>query len=168
MSPRKIASLAALGLSGLLAACSNEADQAKQEAVSATEAGTMYQASELAALMRAMASGHEANKAKFAAGEWDADVLRNWREVHANMQSAQATKPNEIGEVFREKSSEYLERMDEVIGLVEANAPQAEKRDAYNSLIETCVACHQQHCQGPIPRIQKMKLPADAATGNEG
>ena len=167
MSPRTIASLAALVLFGLLAACSNKADQAKEQAVSAAEAGTMYQASELAALMRAMASGHEANKAKFAAGEWDADVLRNWREVHANMQSAQATKPNEIGAVFREKSSEYLERMDAVIGLVEAKAPQAEKRDAYNALIETCVACHQQHCQGPIPRIQKMKLPADAATGNE-
>ena len=90
----------------------------------------MYQASELAALMRAMASGHETNKSKFAAGEWDANVLRNWREVHANMQSAQATKPNEIGDFFREKSSEYLERMDEVIRLVEANAPQAEKRDA--------------------------------------
>ncbi len=168
MSSRTLASAAVFALLGFFAACSNATDQAKEEAVSATEAGTMYQASELAALMRAMASGHEANKAKFAAGEWDADVLRNWREVHANMQSAQATKPDEIGEVFREKSSEYLERMDKVIRLVEANAPQGEKRDAYNSLIETCVACHQQHCQGPIPRIQKMKLPVDAATGNEG
>lgn len=168
MSSRTLASTAVFALLGFFAACSNATDQAKEEAVSATEAGTMYQASELAALMRAMASGHEANKAKFAAGEWDADVLRNWREVHANMQSAQATKPDEIGEVFREKSSEYLERMDKVIRLVEANAPQGEKRDAYNSLIETCVACHQQHCQGPIPRIQKMKLPVDAATGNEG
>jgi hypothetical protein len=149
-------------------ACTPSEQNAKDQAVSAAEAGDMYQASELAALMRAMASGHEAQKAKFAAGEWDADVLRNWREIHANMQSAQATKPQEIGDVFREKSAEYLVRMDEVIRLVEAKAPQSEKRDAYNSLIETCVGCHQEHCQGPIPRIEKMKLPGDVPAGNGG
>lgn len=149
-------------------ACTSGEEKAKDKAVSAAEAGEMYQASELAALMRAMASGHEAQKAKFAAGEWDAAVLRNWREIHANMQSAQATKPQEIGEVFREKSAEYLVRMDEVIRLVEAKAPQNEKRDAYNALIETCVGCHQEHCQGPIPRIEKMKLPGDVPAGNGG
>lgn len=32
----------------------------------------------------------------------------------------------------------------------------------YNAVIDNCLACHQQYCQGPIPKIKKLTLPVEA------
>lgn len=34
--------------------------------------------------------------------------------------------------------------------------PDVEK---YNAVVDNCVACHQQYCQGPISKIKKLSLP---------
>ncbi len=147
--------LTLLGVAAWAWACSS----AEESTVS--EEPILYEASELALVMRKMAAGHEEYKEKFTAGEWDASVLQQWKQQHSKMQSAQPTDPGAIGEEFKVMSAAYVEHMEQVIALVENKASQKEKLEAYNALIETCIGCHQVHCQGPIPRIKKMKLSVD-------
>ncbi len=35
----------------------------------------------------------------------------------------------------------------------------ASRREAYQSLQQSCLSCHSQYCQGPIPMIQGLSLP---------
>ena len=38
-------------------------------------------------------------------------------------------------------------------------APAAERNEVFNSLVQTCAACHGQMCPGPLVRIKKLTIP---------
>jgi hypothetical protein len=40
-----------------------------------------------------------------------------------------------------------------------AVSPKTERAEKYEISLNLCLACHQQHCQGPIPMIKGLNLP---------
>jgi cytochrome c553 len=39
------------------------------------------------------------------------------------------------------------------------SAKPADQVDSYNNVVNTCLACHSQHCPGPVGRIKKLLIP---------
>lgn len=38
-----------------------------------------------------------------------------------------------------------------------AKSTKADRVETYNNMVSACLACHSQHCPGPVPVIKKMK-----------
>jgi hypothetical protein len=109
----------------------------------------MYEASELALLMRAM---HEQS------AQWKKNVLNNdslfiFPEGYNNLHSATATNPAEIGDTFHEKADDFI-----ISAKAFAEANNNERIEKYNLMIASCVDCHRSYCTGPIPKINKLKI----------
>jgi len=109
----------------------------------------MYQASELVLVMRQMHSDLELVKAEVAKGKTPGPMPEKYKEMH----TAMATNPEEIDEIFHAISDKW---MGEYKIMTEADASTLKLK--YNTLIKTCVDCHQNYCLGPIPKIEKLYL----------
>lgn len=139
-----------LGLGVLLwmVACNSStkapvADSQKQEP-------QMYQYSELAALMEKMYQDNATLKKQIEAGQ----VPQSFPEDFLRMHDAEATDPNDKNETYHALAKVYLAQMDSIV-----QAPDtAHAKRAFNNMVTTCVNCHQVFCQGPIPRIQKLRI----------
>ena len=130
----------------LLAACNSPAEQPAET----NKESVMYEHSELAALMEKMYVDNAELKKQIEAGQ----VPASFPEDFLNMHSAEATDPNDKNETYHALANVYLAQMDSI---VKAPNPEAAKK-AFNSMVTTCVNCHQVFCQGPIPRIQKLRI----------
>lgn len=115
----------------------------------------MYEASELAALMRRMHDENKALREEIMEGNYPT----SYPEDYSNIHTAQATNPRDINETFHGLAQVYLENMDQII-----EAEGEAVVSAFNNMVNTCISCHQLYCQGPIPRIRKLRIPiADEA-----
>ena len=138
-------------------ACDEQAKQEtpKQEVASEKEETTkkaraaVRDVSELAAIMRTMHSELKDARKFVADSEKIPDTV--WTDF-AQMVSAESTDGMVKDQNhFNGYAQVFLTRVSEL----KAN-PDVEK---YNSVIDNCVACHQQYCQGPISKIKKLSLP---------
>jgi hypothetical protein len=121
-----------------------------QQQKNSSDKPEMFETSELAQLMRDMASHKEEIKKALIEESFDADmVVRHFEKLD----SAKATKPNTKNEVFQGLSAAYKQSMIDFIA-----APDSSRISAYNNSVQACVNCHQQFCQLPIERIEKLYI----------
>jgi len=102
--------------------------------------------SELAAVMREMAVTLEAERTKIAAGE----LVVLDKDLFVEIKSSAHTNPKHANLTYFSMADGFLGILDEY-----NRKPSVQ---TFNALIDGCVSCHQNFCQGPIPRIKKMKI----------
>ncbi len=108
-------------------------------------------ASELALLMRAIATHADSVKAALAKGR----ELPPYPEVARKLMSATPTEGMEIDPIaYPTFGHDYLLKLDNLY-----KVPTDERPQAYNAVVQGCANCHTTHCPGPMMRIKKMYAP---------
>jgi cytochrome c556 len=105
------------------------------------------QASELALLMRNMYTDSEKMKEAVLAGKLPEDLREKFKKMH----SAVATETDMKDEAFTAMANVFLKNMDKLYD-------DKNQIEDYNVLVQSCLACHQNHCPGPISRIKKLTI----------
>ncbi|MBD79818.1 MAG: hypothetical protein CL840_12965 [Crocinitomicaceae bacterium] len=107
--------------------------------------------SELAIYMRNFYNDLKANKANVTEKGAFLDV--DWSNKYANLKSAKPTDPKDSGPLFNSFADQFLIDLQNF-----QHADDSNRITLYNGLIESCLACHSEHCGGPMPAIRKLKL----------
>jgi cytochrome c556 len=110
----------------------------------------MYETSELAGLMRKMYEDNLDIGKEIAKGNLPKSFPEDFKTIH----TAKATNPEELDATFDALAKEYIKNMEAIT----AAENQMEATKAYNSMIGTCASCHQIYCQGPLAKINKMRI----------
>lgn len=139
-----------LGVILLVASCSSEAEDNGVMKKKSSWKPEMDQPSELASIMRAMNTEALERKASLEAGE----LGEASSDLIFNLITAIPTEPHMKGPAFEPHAKSFIKSY-EVIGAAKNVADQI---DAHNNLVKSCVACHMNFCQGPIPRIEKLYI----------
>jgi len=109
----------------------------------------MYEASEMALLMRSMYEFNKTTKMNIV----NKDSLMEFPEEFLTIHTAILTDPDERTKEFDSLSSQYLEAQ---------KATFSSKSDStkyyFNKSINLCIACHETRCVGPIPKIKKLRI----------
>lgn len=105
------------------------------------------QPSELAALMREMFTTAEAMQTAIKANQIPADV----RAKFATMKTAKPTEAEMVEEPFGAMADVFLKNMDKLY-------EEKNQVEDYNLMVESCLACHQNQCPGPMVRIKKLLI----------
>ncbi|MGC4039879.1 MAG: hypothetical protein QM710_03545 [Flavobacterium sp.] len=108
----------------------------------------MYQASEMAALMEQMYVDNQRLKERIKKGE----DLGIFPEHFLKIYTAKFTDETDNDLFFKVKAKEYIEAQQ----LIYSDPKNAAKN--FNAGVDACLACHQQKCGGPIPRIKKLYI----------
>ncbi len=125
---------------------SNTTNQTSQE----REAPKMYERSELAALMHEVHDLSAIWKEELENGQ-PLTPVPDWV---SNMLTADATSPEELAAgPFEALANEYIRNLEKLI-----DAEESGRVDAFNTSIQTCISCHKIYCNGPIPKIEKLRL----------
>lgn len=104
--------------------------------------------SELAILMRAMATHAESVKGQVIQGKLTGVFPEEFRKIH----TATPTDSMIKGDSFDSFANGYIKNLE----LLYANTGSL--NTSYNAVINTCISCHEQSCPGPLVRINKMKI----------
>ncbi len=105
------------------------------------------QPSELAALMREMFLEAEKIQIAIKADKIPDDL----RTKFAAMKTAKSTEPEMTEAPFGEMAKVFLTTMDKLY------EPKNQVED-YNLMVQSCLACHQNQCPGPMVRIKKLLI----------
>ena len=136
--------------------CQNQAEdssaeeqtQNKETVKEEKEELDMYEASELALLMRDMYQKNLDLRQQIIDGEIPESFPEDFKTIH----TADATE--ELNETFKSLAVQYIANME---AITEAKSPE-EGVKAYNSMINTCASCHTIYCQGPLAKIKRMRI----------
>ncbi|MFT4521545.1 MAG: D-ribose pyranose/furanose isomerase RbsD [Bacteroidia bacterium] len=109
----------------------------------------MYVASELALLMRTMELEDQVIKAQILAEE----IQLSYPKAYELLITAQPTIKGTIDDTYTTFATAYTESM-----LALKSALGSERQRAYNQSVKACVSCHEQFCQLPINRIEKLYI----------
>lgn len=120
-----------------------------EETVSSDEP-KMYEASELAQLMRDMYDSNLEMKKQIMEGK----LPESFPEDFDNIHSAVATDSTVKTDAFYGMADYFVENMK---AIEEADSVQI--ISSFNTMVNTCVSCHQMYCKGPIPKIKKLYIP---------
>ena len=142
----------------LLMGCQNSGADSSEDNAETPTRSDLYQASELALTMRDMTKDMESLRQKADEGSLTVEEVDALMETHQAMTTDAPTKPEDIKPSFSGYSEAYLTQLEDLRAAIAQQASREERLDAFNAAIATCVACHQDHCPGPIPRIQKIKV----------
>lgn len=105
--------------------------------------------SELALLMRSMFEEAEQIKEQVKKGEKPQIKLD-----HGKILTAHATEPEKAAsKEFKDFAKMYLANLEQ---LKKAKPENVEM--VYQSLVQSCMSCHQQLCPGPVVRIKKLRI----------
>lgn len=109
------------------------------------EKADMYEASELAELMREMVVFSESAKAKLAAGEKiDSIPSHFW-----GLKEAKGTRDEHLEKAFQDLTYPYLEALK---GIERGDSQQF----YYTQSIQACKSCHGVYCGGPLNKINQL------------
>ena len=103
--------------------------------------------SELALLMRDMAELSEANAIALREGK----ELAPYKGEFTAMKNAERTMHDFDEHFFQSMSDNYLNSLQKLY-----EAHPEDRVQLHNNMIESCQACHNQICPGPLKRIDKM------------
>jgi len=106
------------------------------------------QPSELAQIMRDMHEEATNRKASLEQGQLDPTLS----ETLFSMITAQPTKPHMKGEGFEPYAKSFIGIYNQIQGAEEVGV----QIQAHNNMVDACIACHTQFCDGPISRIEKL------------
>ncbi len=115
-----------------------------------TSAFVHYQMSEMALLMEQMYVDNMRIKAAILAEDTIADSLPSY---YLNLEKATLTDPTDRDLFFTTQLNLFLRAQRLVY-----EEPQNRKQH-FNAMVESCIACHQVKCGGPIERIKKLLIP---------
>lgn len=122
----------------------------KVEIITATpDSFDMHKTSEMAELMRTMLEKNKQVKANIIAGNDIGAFSKEYVTIH----SAILTDPSDRNASFETFSKMYIKNMKNVFAV-----DKAAQKNAYNTAIQSCIACHKTTCAGPIPRIKKLLI----------
>lgn len=108
----------------------------------------MYEASELALLMREMRDDFAIERKNLeAGGNLNTDLIEKYKGI----QSAKPTAKNDTVGPYHAFAKSFIAQLESV-------NESEDKIGQFNMAVQTCVSCHTQYCQGPIPSIKKLLL----------
>jgi uncharacterized membrane-anchored protein YhcB (DUF1043 family) len=108
----------------------------------------MYEMTEMALLMEQMFVDNQRVRDKIIKGEKLGDFPGHFSKIH----SAVMTDESERDLFFEQQAKLYLSAQ-QLIYDDPANA-----KEHFNKGVDACLACHEEKCAGPIPRIKKLYL----------
>jgi hypothetical protein len=106
------------------------------------------QPSELAQIMRDMHAEATNRKHSLEQGQLDPTLS----ETLFSMITANPTKPHMNGEGFEPYAKSFIGIYNQIHGAEEIGV----QIQAHNNMVDACIACHTQFCDGPISRIEKL------------
>ena len=109
----------------------------------------MYKPSEMTLLMRAMYDFQENSKKQIEKGELPLDFPEKFKQIH----TTQLSNDFEHDESFRGFTDLYYSNIQTLY-----NSDKDNVKKYFNNTINSCVACHETTCTGPIPRIKKLLI----------
>lgn len=124
-------------------------DAKKEQKVEITPKANFYKQSEMAALMLLMYETNAQNKQLILEGKQPKEFPEEFLKIH----SAQLTDPTDRTADFKTFSDFYLENMKLVF-----EPTQESLVNKHNTTVNSCIACHQTTCVGPIPKIKKLLI----------
>lgn len=132
-----------------LIACNSEVKKEVEQSAPKEEKEelVMYKASEMALLMNSFYEHNQKLKAQIEAGELALSFPQQFETIH----SAVLTTPSDKDEVFTNFAHLFLNKQREIY-------TSEDKKEAFNNMVNTCIACHKMKCTGPIPRIKKLLI----------
>lgn len=125
-------------------------DTFKKEESLKKEELVMYQPSEMTLLMNEMYIFNEKTKEKIIKNEDLGEFPANFLNIH----SAILTDPTDRNVGFEGFSKAFLMNQKAVF-----SANTTDKKEQFNVMVNSCVACHKTTCIGPIPKIKKLLIP---------
>ena len=108
----------------------------------------MYEMSEMAALMEQMYVDNMRLKERIASGDTIGNFPQHFLKIHASAM----TDESENDAFFKVQAAKFLKAQE----LIYKDSLNAKKH--FNDAVSSCVACHEQKCEGPIPRIKKLYI----------
>ena len=121
----------------------------KEQKVEITPKGNFYKQSEMAALMLLMYETNAQNKQLILEGKQPKEFPEEFLKIH----TAQLTDPTDRTADFKTFSDFYLQNMKQVF-----EPTQELLVNKHNTAVNSCIACHQTTCVGPIPKIKKLLI----------
>jgi len=109
----------------------------------------MYKPSEMTILMREMFEFQEDSKNKIEKGELPLNFPEKFKTIH----SAKLSDQFEHDASFKGFTNLYYQNIKSL-----DNSTKEDARENFNAAIQTCIACHETTCSGPIPRIKKLLI----------
>ena len=109
----------------------------------------MYKTSEMAELMRTMLAENQIVKQQIEQNK----PIGNFNEAYLKIHTALLTDSKAKDETFNTYATHFIAMQKEVFQV----AKQARAKQ-FNEMVNACVACHQNRCTGPIPRIEKLRI----------
>ncbi len=150
---RKILVSGCLAGASFFIGCNQTAEAEAETEVKETKKLELTEPSELVLLMREMYDTNLELKKKLENGEMPESFPEDFYTLH----DAVATKgmiSDKSRSTFEALADQYKDDLKEI-----ENAPTpAHAKIAYNEMVMTCASCHQVYCQGPLPKIKRMKL----------
>lgn len=135
----------------IFTACEKKAEAVTVKPVqkgSAKKEFKMYEMSEMAALMEQMYVDNMRLKERIAKGDTIGNFPQHFLKIHASAM----TDESENDAFFKLQAAKFL-KAQELIYNDSLNAKQH-----FNDAVSACVKCHEQKCEGPIPRIKKLYI----------
>ncbi|MEE9350286.1 MAG: hypothetical protein V3U80_09590 [Flavobacteriaceae bacterium] len=122
-----------------------------KKSVSSTEKEelVMYIPSEMTVLMRDMFEFQEDSKKQIENGELPLDFPEKFKKIH----SAKLSDQFERDDSFKAFTDIYYTN---IKTLGESNKQNAKSH--FNMVVQSCIACHETTCHGPITRIKKLLI----------
>ena len=121
----------------------------KKNVAQKVEVPVMYEASEMAILMRGMYEFNNVVKAQII----NKESLTPFPEVFEDIHSAVLTDKFERNNEFDSLSKQFINYQ---------NALYSSGSDStvyfFNKSINTCITCHEPRCTGPIPKMKKLLI----------
>lgn len=140
-----------LFLSVCIFSCKNKEEEEKitSEPVKTEEKQfEMYEMSEMALLMEQMYVDNERLKERIQKGETIGEFPNHFLKIHA----AVMTDEQENDVFFKEHAAKFINAQK----LIYEDSKNA--KEHFNKGVDACIACHQEKCGGPIPRIKKLYI----------
>jgi hypothetical protein len=122
--------------------------QKKEEKVIITKS-KVYKQSEMAALMLKMYAVNLENKQLILNGKSPIDFPKEFLNIH----TAKLTDSTDRDASFKVFSNFYLRSFKQVF-----KTSKDSLRIKHNTAVNSCIACHETTCIGPIPRIKKLLI----------
>lgn len=143
--------LIVLLVSLIFAACDKKAEAVKAEPkkkAPAKKEFKMYEMSEMAALMEQMYVDNMRLKERITKGDTIGNFPQHFQKIHASVM----TDESDNDAFFKEQAAKFIKAQE----LIYKDSLNAKKH--FNDAVSSCVACHEQKCEGPIPRIKKLYI----------
>ncbi len=132
----------------VLSSCENKKENSNTTSTKESkEELVMYVPSEMTKLMLDMFLFQEDSKKRIENGELPLDLPERFKQIHTTQLSDQF----EHDASFQGFTTLYYQKIDALSKSTKENA-----KSNFNSAIQTCIACHETTCHGPITRIKKL------------